>query len=328
MTTARENHSATLLGDGRVLLAGGYDFHDGAGSVQSSAEIYDPKTNSFAPTGSMGSPREGQTATRLRDGLVLIAGGADSTTSAVATAELYDPKTGSFSPTNPMSTPRYLATATLLANGKVLVTGGLDGPTLTDRSLDSAELYDPATGAFELTRSMSTARASQTATLLPDGRVAIIGGRGDVAPVPWAELYNPKTGIFTISGSMTLPRFGQAASLLPDGRILVAGGSRTVGGGSATYLAAAEVFDPRTGVFSPTGWLSTPRFAPTTTLVSNGRVLVIGGWVDAGTTSRIAATLESYDPATGTFTPVTPPGSAQAGSGFAIALGTASGTSN
>ena len=206
MTTARVTQTATLLSDGRVLIAGGMD---GTSTILASAELYDPKTGTFSPTGSMITARGFQTATLLSDGRVLIAGGATAGISVgkiLASAELYDPKTGTFSPTGSMITARGGQTATLLSDGRVLIAGGSDlrliaggsdlrliaggsdspGDSLAGGSLASAELYDPTTGRFSPTGSMTTARVGQTATLLSDGRVLIAGGSDSSA-----ELYQP-----------------------------------------------------------------------------------------------------------------------------------------
>jgi hypothetical protein len=200
MTTARVGQTATLLSDGRVLIAGGFGVQGGPLVGLASAELYDPKTGKFSPTGSMTTARVGQTATLLSDGRVLIAGGATADIIAgkmLASAELYDPKTGTFSPTGSMITARGVQTATLLSDGRVLIAGGSDlrliaggsdspGDSLAGGSLASAELYDPTTGRFSPTGSMTTARVDQTATLLSDGRVLIAGGSDSSA-----ELYQP-----------------------------------------------------------------------------------------------------------------------------------------
>jgi WD40 repeat protein len=293
MAAPRFEHTATLLSDGRVLVTGG---QGGAlGSLLASAELYDPKTGTFSSTGSMSVARAGQTATLLSDGRALIVGG-----SGLASAELYDPKTGTFSPTGSMTTIREGYTATLLSDGRMLVTGG-DKESGTGATLTSAELYDPTTGTFSSTGSMSTARVWHTATRLPDGRVLIAGGEnGTGGGLASAELYDPKTGTFSPTGSMTTPRQNQSATLLPDGRVLIAGGAdfdatgRPLGNGP---LASAELYDPKNGSFSLTGSMTFVAEFYTATLLSDGRVLFAGG--DDGMASL--ASTQLYDPKAGTF---------------------------
>jgi S-formylglutathione hydrolase FrmB len=297
MTAARAFETATLLPDGNVLVTGGL----GSSSVLASAELFDPSTDTFRATGSMATPRYQQIAARLADGRVLVAGGEASWVSngALASAELYDARTGSFSPTGSMGESRAGAGATLLADGRVLITGGFsrDGSPC----LASAEIYEPTSGTFHPTVPMSQPRCSHTATLLADGRVLITGGGNGLSAdgQDSAEIFDPKTSSFGMTGSMTAARRKQAAALLPDGRVLVAGGED-----GSRVLASAELFDPRTGTFSMTGSMATMRFAHSATLLADGRVLVTGGCIDAGSVAGpYLASAELFDPKSSTFSP-------------------------
>ena len=168
----------------------------------------------------MVSGRVGQTATLLASGKVLIVGGLSTSSSdPVATAELYDPLTGLFSSTGSMMTARAGHAATLLQNGKVLVTGGLNHRSLTT-DVDTAEIYDPATGSFLATGSMEVARWAHTSTLLPNGTVLVVGG-GSL----FSEIYHPSTGSFSISALTESEHSGHSTTLLQDGRVLVIGGA-------------------------------------------------------------------------------------------------------
>jgi N-acetylneuraminic acid mutarotase len=214
MGTARLEHTATLLADGRVLVAGG----QGESTTDNptglaSAELYDPASGTFSPTGPMAGKRVLHTATLLADGRVLVTGGAQTLLVGagfpLASGEIYDPKSGTFSPTGSMATARVGDTATLLADGRVFVAGGEDVPNaevVSAKMLASAELYDPKTGMFSPTASMSVGRAGQTATPLADGRVLLAGGVEAVTatgPGPFlasAELFDPKTGTLSATG--------------------------------------------------------------------------------------------------------------------------------
>ena len=200
--TGRVGHSATLLSNGMVLIAGG-----STGQLSlccavpnlASAELYDQATHAFSPASSMTTARAGHTATLLSDGRVLIVGGAPTggpSGAPVASAELYDPLTGTFAATGSAVAARQDASATLLADGRVLIAGG-SASTITGRlSLASAELYSPSTGTFSPTGSMTMARFDHTATLLADGRVLIAGGvnasNGTGGSLQTAELYDPE----------------------------------------------------------------------------------------------------------------------------------------
>ena len=277
LNTGRDEHTATLLSNGRVLVAGGY----GARGYLASAELYDPATGMWGATGSMAQARTNHTATLLPNGTVLVAGGfVVPVDRVVASAELYDPATGNWTVTGSLNEAHDLHTATLLPNGKVLVAGGR-GP--------SAELYDPDTGTWTYTGSLNTGRYLHTATLLPDGKVLVVaGGDGSGGFLASAELYDPATETWTYTGSLNTARNSQTATLLPDGMVLVAGGL-----GENGILASAELYDPATGNWTVTGSLNDAHDLDTATLLPNGQVLVAGG---LGPSSA-----ELYNPATGNW---------------------------
>ena len=260
LATARAGATATLLSDGNVLIVGGCGSTGSSTTsrlptlVLTSAELYDPQTGAFSPTGPMSDGRSNAIAILLQDGRVLVVGGNDSFGQPLASAELYDPSTGTFGPTGSMSSPRIQASVTLLPDGQVLVAGGrMPGTDSVTGMLASAELYDPATGVFMATGSMSVARAGHTATLLDDGLVLMAGGatNGNRSVfLASAELYDPSSGIFHPAGSMTVPRVGHSATLLWGGQVLIDGGDQDpFNGGYET----GELYDPRTGTFRSVG---------------------------------------------------------------------------
>lgn len=293
--------SATLLGNGKVLVTEG---SDGSFNPAGKAELYDPAAGTFSVTGSMVTPRWDYLASVLVNGKVLIAGGFGGTgfSNQLATAEIYDPGTGTFSPTNgQMTVARNSATATLLNNGEVLIAGGG-----TPAGLGStAELYDPGTGTFSATGSMAVARDEHTATLLPNGKVLVAGGAEPLTGqtnVPDAEIYDPATGTFSPAGGMTTPRYSHTATLLANGAVLLVGGSVVSGGGS---LATAEIFDPATQLFTATpGNMEAGRTNHSATLLPDGTVLLTGG-IGNGTPGqlKVLGTAELYDLVTNTFSP-------------------------
>jgi hypothetical protein len=226
MAGERGGHTATLLANGKVLIAGGGKTGGNqppfCGDGLVTAELYDPTTGVFTSTGNMGLGRVGQTATLLANGKVLVVGGlSNSSSDPIATAELYDPSTTAFSSTGSMMTARAGHAATLLADGKVLITGGLSHRAL-NVDVDTAELYDPTTGSFLATGSMEVARWAHTSTLLPNGTVLVVGG-GSL----FSEIYHPSTGSFSLSALTESHHSGHSATLLQNGKVIVIGGDQS-----------------------------------------------------------------------------------------------------
>src|SRR6266446_4653870 len=178
---------------------------------------------------------------------------------------------GTFQQTGSLHTGRYFHTATLLPNGKVLVAGGRTGfPSGT--IIASAELYDPVTGIWTTTVSLGTARWLDTATLLPNGKVLVVGGQGNSSTPATTELYDPATGLWTATGSLATARNLFTATLLLSGKALAAGGI-----GDTGYLASAELYDPAAEIWSGTGNLGVARGSYTATLLPGGEVRAAGG---------------------------------------------------
>lgn len=301
MTTPRVFHTAALLGNGDVLVAGGVN----NATFPATAEIYNPATTKFAlTTGNPTTTRVSATATTLSSGKVLLVGGkSPNGVDVLATAELYNPATETFAATGgSMSDGRVYGTATLLNDGTVLVTGGLDtAGEASGTPVATAEIYNPATDSFALAGPMTTGRFFHTATRLPNGMVLIAGGLNTGQPLATAEIYNPATKAFSLIGTMTVARMGHTATLLGNGKVLIAGGASTFFGGPATN--AAELYDPSSGRFAATNPMINPRSAHTATLLPNGQVLLAGGasaFYRSGTSNSLSAA-ELFDPTTGNF---------------------------
>ena len=304
LNTAHARHTATLLQNGNVLIAGGLD---SGGSDSASAELYGPASGIWIVTGSLNTARGLPTATLLPNGMVLVAGGVDPNNSnnLIASAELYNPASGTWTVTGSLNTARQSHTATLLPNGKVLVVGGSD-PNVGNNptTMASAELYDPASGTWTATGSLNSGRFSHTATLLPNGKVLIAGGTTPSAYVASAELYDPASGIWTVTGNLAVPRISHTATLLPNGKVLVAAGFNSCHTCSPQYLNQLELYDPTSGSWTAAGNLGTERGGHTATLLSNGKVLVAGGFniINTPPSGGRLTQSELYDPANGSPT--------------------------
>ncbi len=185
MATARRGHTATRLADGRVLIAGGVTSSDMTGEILvGTAEIYDPASGGFQPTGSMATTRAFHAATLLPDGRVLVTGGFVAVDgSTTESAEVYDPSTGHFSPAGAMQVSRMVHSAILLTDGRVLVLGGLQAAAVTD-------IFEPTADRWSPGPILEPAWGASTATLLRNGKVLVFGGEDASGfPVSTVMLY-------------------------------------------------------------------------------------------------------------------------------------------
>jgi hypothetical protein len=317
MSVPRSFHTATLLPNGKVLIVGGVFAPSGSPQL-AAAELYDPVTRTFTPTGNVRTLRSSSSATLLNDGRVLIVG-VDSAAGGVLqnSAELYDPATETFTKTGGTATNQIGGWANLLNSGKVLIAGGrIDSPVNGPARIAKPEVYDPATGTFTATGSFATTGGTfyvtggpdvSAVSLLPDGRVLIAGELT-------SEVYDPVSGTFSLTSPMTTPCFGpgdqpmyiagRTATLLKNGKVLLTGGEHEDCG----RFANAELYDSVAGVFTPTGSMTRARDNHAALLLGDNTVFVSGGesqdpfgrggFIFSGT----SASAEAFNPDTGSFT--------------------------
>ena len=297
----RTFHTATLLADGRVFVAGGST----SGSFEASTELYDPSSSTSVTGPTLAEARGGHTATLLADGRVLIAGGRGAS-GVLQSTEIFDTRTGKLAAGPMMSAPRANHTATLLRDGRVLIFGKA-----------SAEIFDPTTSTFVTTgQPLVTFFEGNTAARLNDGRVLVVGVTAGNAV---AEIFDPAAnggaGAFVNTGapSTFVPGFGTTTpaistlTMLRDGRVLLLGGCPCFSvGGPTSSSNHAELFDPNgnggVGAFTPTGDAQAARLGPSATLLPSGSVLIAGS-TDTFDTAD-AHTAEIFSPQLGTFTSV------------------------
>ncbi|QXJ24628.1 hypothetical protein AGRA3207_005995 [Actinomadura graeca] len=289
LTATRRLHTLTRLADGRVLAAGGIGgpFSTPPGEL-ATAEIYDPGTRTWTPTGSMVQARYLHSATLLPDGRVLAAGGTsvrdEESYRTLDSAELFDPGTGTWSATGPMNGARTGHPAVPLPDGRVLAAGGMVIVTRDDAAGTAhCETYDPASGTWRPTGNLVTPRISAAAAPLPDGSVLLTGGGQGIfqnwAYSPYSlsstERYDPATGRWSASADMPWALSFHRAVPLPSGKILVAGGTDT--GCVDVGYRATFLYDPATRDWSVTGGLGVGRWDFAAVALADGRVLAAGG---------------------------------------------------
>ena len=272
MLAGRAQHTASPLADGRVLIAGGAT----AIGITSTAELYDPKSRTFTNTDGLRHARVNHAASTLADGSVLVCGGNPpapvGTPRFLASCERYNPATGNFTDTGGMRTARSHHTMTPLVDGRVLIVGGLGDASGTWMFLAQAELYDPIQGVFTTTGILNTPRVGHTATLLPDGRVMVLGGNSYGGFLATVEIYDPETGDFTLlEPLLSITRFQHSAIPLSDGTLLL------IGGNYNDQLPSAEIIDTATLRTILTTTLQVNRYNQTGSVLPNGDILVVGG---------------------------------------------------
>ena len=310
LITARFGHTATLLQNGEVLIAGGnLSCTLSACLPAANAELYDPAAGTFSSAGSMSMIRP-IGGVLLPDGRVLFA--ERYPTGAPASIEVYDPSSGAFTIAGASVSLALVSSAVLLNDGRVLLIGlrtdrgsgaelydpltesfspvptwpagvgfvSVEGVLLDGRVLlDLPALFDPASGTLTTVSTRGWFNDTPPACLLLDGRVLLTGGNTDGGNVNRSELFDPAGGSLSASGPMTVVRDAHTETLLPDGTVLVAGGGSTFNpaANAEQVSATAELYDPTTGSFSLTGSMTTPRLNHAAVLLNDGRVLMTGG---------------------------------------------------
>lgn len=283
MALSRAVHTATVLSDGRVLIAGGY-----GGAYRSGAEIYNPATNGWTTVASMPAASDWQTSALLSDGTVLVVGGYNG--AGLKNTYSYNPVTNAWTTLKALSYARYEFTASSLADGSVVVVGGVGQKTSEVLGLNTWT-----------TAGTTAARHAHTTTQLRDGRVLTAGGNNGSAYLSTTEFLDPVAGVRTTGPALPAIRGYQTDTLLNDGRVLL------VGGFSSAALATTAIFDPSTNTWTAGPSMTTARYLHTATLLRDGRVLVVGGYKYVSSTSySTTPTVEIFDPATNLWTVATP----------------------
>lgn len=291
LTTGRSDHAAVRLPDGRVLVSGGTD----GTTALKSTEVFDPSTERWVSVSDMKTARRGHTMTLLQDNKVLVTGGFDGK-AALATAEIYDPSSNTWTATlGPMALSHRFHTATLLPDGKVLIAGGAAGPLIT-ADPKVTEIYTPLTGLFTTGPALPEARQGHTATLMKDNKILFIGNSGDNSAAGKILTYNsvtPTSSTWSSTAAASHVRYNHTATVLDNAQSQV----MIIGGGVAP--TTAEIYDLDSNSWTTTlpPAMSIARSLHTSTLLLDGRVLVVGGYDG----KQSLTSIEIYDPNANTW---------------------------
>jgi hypothetical protein len=337
MTTPRYQHTSTVFTDGplkgKVIVAGGTLVQLSQPNMVeisplATAELYDPKSGTWATTGTMNKPRAGHTATLLKTGRVFVVSGAADD------PELYDPSAGTWAWSKtplPFQHGGTGHTATLLPDGRVLIAGGNYGTSMMPAAQRATDIYDPTTDTWSPGPTMLYYRIGHTATLLSDGTILVAGGTGSntgpagMTMLDAVEVLSPSAQIGVLGTPMKKARSGHVAVTMSDGTIFVIGGGDpsferyspqtaewtqagnlltdrkgftadalgngwilVAGGQSGAALAPTEIYDPSAQQSTQGPPLVTPRYDHTSTMLPDGSVLVAGGWTSNAAGDEIA----------------------------------------
>ena len=296
---SRDGHTATLLPNGIVMVAGG----ELNGSALDTAEVYSPSTLSWSTVGNLNVARNNGSAVLLPSGSAMVIGGCTGVCqgATTASAEIYNAVSKSFTSTGSMITPRAYFGAVVIPGGKVLVVGGCTAFNVNGCSAVTAkaEIYDPSTGAFTATGPMAVARAAFGISLLANGKVLVSGGETAAADgLSSSELYNPSTGKWTLTGKLNVARGEHRTILLSTGNVLAFGGVNINGVSART----TELYNPLTGKWTFTGNMNVGRSEFGMAMLFNGQVLASGGTSVTLTTNTVLQSAELYNPSTGIWT--------------------------
>jgi outer membrane protein assembly factor BamB len=268
MTAKRESHTAVLLNNGDILVAGGAT----EGVILSTCELWDDLTGIWGPTMTpMGDARRDHSGILLQDGTVLVAGGQTTAGAYIRSCEIYNPSTGIWTLTDSLAVCRGGHVAVRLHNGKVMVSAGLGAAGF----LKSCEIYDPVTGTWSLTDTLNGIRQSHAVTVLQDGRLLSTGGcyyGTGMQYLASCDIYDTVTSDWIACNPMSIGKYWHTATLMTDGRVLVAGGRDSTG-----FTSDCEVFDPSTGLWAPIASMIVQKGRHTSTLIESNSILVTGG---------------------------------------------------
>jgi len=280
------------LDDGRVLIAGGYDFEAG---IQASAEIFDPADLSLAPAGTLVRARNFAAWAPLPESGFLVTGGFHPVYGSLTAAEVFDPDSASFRFAANGHEAREAHTATALPDGRIVVAGGLSAVGFLFHG--TCEIFDPVSMQFRPVGDMRGPRAFHAAVYLPAvSKILVVGGDSGSGELATLELFDPETETFEASGAR-LSHYSKAptAVLLDDGRVLVAGGANATDG----TLDRAWLYDPESDSITDAGAMHERRMAHAAVKLADGRVMVAGGWSDSPSPSASTGSIEVFDPETG-----------------------------